>query len=213
MPGDLDAEIERLIACVERRGAVAAPIRAEEIVVADWVRFKCRYGCKGYAKHLSCPPYSPTPEETRRMVANYETALLLRFDGDPAHPDLRPEDVPEDFHPFFHDLIVWVNGTVHALEKVAFYDGFYKAFGFGAYPCIYCETCIPEECGGTVDPSMKRFCRHADVMRPSMEAAGMDVFATARAAGWNFSPIPCENMVYGRILHGRITSIGLVLLE
>jgi hypothetical protein len=29
-----------------------------------------------------------------------------------------------------------VNGTVHALEKVAFFDGYYKAFGFGAYPCI-----------------------------------------------------------------------------
>jgi len=209
----LKAEIEKLTRCAEGRGAAAAPIRASEVVVADWVGFKCRYGCKGYGKHLSCPPYAPTPDETRRMLAGYETGLLLRFDGDPAHPDLGPGDIPDDFHPFFRDLIVWVNGTVHALEKVAFFDGYYKAFGFGAYPCIFCETCIPEETGGPVDAAAKRFCRHADVMRPSMEAAGMDVFATARSVGWPLSTIPCENMAYGKIVHGRITSVALVLIE
>jgi len=209
----LKAEIEKLTRLAERRGAVASPIRASDVVVADWVRFKCRYGCKGYGKHLSCPPYAPTPEETRRMVASYETGLLLRFDGDPAHPVLGPDDIPDDFHSFFRDLIVWVNGTVHALEKIAFFDGYYKAFGFGAYPCIFCETCIPEEIEGPLNETTKRFCRHADVMRPSMEAAGMDVFATARNAGWSLSTIPSENLGYGKILHGNIRSVGLILIE
>jgi len=213
MRDGLKAEIEKLVAIAGKRGAVATPIPAAAVVVADWVRYKCRFGCKGYGKHLSCPPYAPTPAETRQMVAGYRWGLLLRFDGDPAHPHLRPDQIPDDFHSFFRDLIIWVNGTVHAVEKVAFYDGFYKAFGFGAYPCIYCETCAPEEREGPVDESMRRFCRYPDLMRPSMEAAGMDVFATAQSVGWDLRVIPCENMAYGKIVHGDIRSVGLVLIE
>jgi predicted metal-binding protein len=212
---ELEVEIEKLTRLAEERNARATLVSPADIVVSQWVRFKCRFGCKGYGKHLSCPPYAPTVQETRKMVSEYDTGILLRFDGIPGHPDLTPEEIPLDFHPFFRDLILWVNGTVHFLEKTAFYDGFYKAFGFGAYPCIYCEHqhCVAEEQEGLVDESIRRLCRHADRVRPSMEAAGMDVFATARNCGWNLSTIPCKEMEYGKIVHGNITSIGLVLLE
>jgi hypothetical protein len=46
-----------------------------------------------------------------------------------------------------------------------------------------------------------------------MEAAGMDVFATAKKAGWDLSTIPCRDMEYGKIIHSNIVSIGLVLIE
>lgn len=215
MRDELKSEIKKLSQLAEERDAKTKVISTDDIVVADWVRFKCRFGCKGYGKHLSCPPYAPELEETRRMVTEYETGLLLRFDGIPGHPELKPEEIPFDFHPFFRDLILWVNGTVHFLEKMAFYDGFYKAFGFGAYPCIYCEHqhCVAEEQPGIVDESIRRMCRHMDMVRPSMEAAGMDVFATAQNAGWELRTIPCKDMEYGKIIHGKITSIGLVLLE
>ena len=62
--------------------------------------------------------------------------LLLWFEGVPGGGRSGPDDIPDDFHPWYRDLIRWVNGTVHLLEKTAFYDGFYKAFGFGGYPCI-----------------------------------------------------------------------------
>ena len=126
-----------------------------------------------------------------------------------------PDDIPDDFHPWYADLIRWVNGTVHELEKTAFYDGFYKAFGFGGYPCIWCEHqhCVAEEADGVVDESYRRKCRHMDLVRPSMEAAGIDVFATARNVGWELKPIPCKNMEYGKIVHSRIHSVGLVLIE
>ena len=52
-----------------------------------------------------------------------------------------------------------------------------------------------------------------DLVRPSMEAAGIDVFATARNVGWELKPIPCKNMEYGKIVHSRIHSVGLVLIE
>ncbi|MBP1928655.1 putative metal-binding protein [Methanolinea mesophila] len=209
----LEHEIGKLTGIASDRGVQVRAIPAKDVVIAEWVRFKCRFGCKGYAKHLSCPPYAPSPRETRAMVNEYQTAILLRFEGVPGHESFGPEDIPEDFHGFYRDLILWVNTTVHLLEKTAFYDGFYKAFGFGGYPCIYCEECIAEECEGVVDESSRRRCRHMDLVRPSMEAAGMDVFATAARAGWMLRTIPCKDLEYGKVVHGNITSIGLVLLE
>lgn len=215
MEPDLPAGIASLKTLACKRGAAAKEITPGDIVVSEWVRFKCRYGCKGYGKHLGCPPYAPSPEVTRRMVDEYSTGLLLWFDGVPGHAEFGPDDIPDDFHPWYADLIRWVNGTVHELEKTAFYDGFYKAFGFGGYPCIWCEHqhCVAEEADGIVDESIRRKCRHMDLVRPSMEAAGIDVFATARNIGWELSTIPCKNREYGKIVHSRIHSVGLILIE
>ena len=148
---DISAEIEKLTEIACGKGVEVQIITPEKIVISQWVRFKCRYGCKGYGKHFGCPPYAPSPDETRRMVDEYSTGLLLRFDGVPGRGTFGPEDIPDDFHDWFRDLILWVNGTVHMLEKTAFYDGFYKAFGFGGYPCIYCEHqhCVAEEATGS----------------------------------------------------------------
>jgi hypothetical protein len=52
-----------------------------------------------------------------------------------------------------------------------------------------------------------------DLVRPSMEASGIDVFATAKSVGWELSTIPCRDMEYGKVMHSNIVSIGLVLLE
>ena len=55
------AEIESIKAQARKKGAIAKEISPDDIVVSPWVRFKCRYGCKGYGKHLGCPLYAPTP--------------------------------------------------------------------------------------------------------------------------------------------------------
>ncbi len=58
-------------------------------------------------------------------------------------------------------------------EKTAFKAGFYKAFAYWAGPCSLCTECKmpepPQQCTAT---------------RPSMESAGMDVFATVRRQGY-----------------------------
>ncbi len=65
------------------------------------------------------------------------------------------------------------------LEREAFLAGYYKAFGLGAGPCELCrEACAFEE-----------GCRHAERARPSMEACGIDVFATARANGFRIDVV------------------------
>jgi predicted metal-binding protein len=105
-------------------GAVEAKvIRAETVVTAPWVRMKCRYGCGGWGSNLCCPPHSPTPEETAKVVACYQRALLIHCEA-----GVRPTPL------------------VTALEREIFLAGFYKALGFGAGPCRLCRTCNLEGC-------------------------------------------------------------------
>ena len=178
-------------------------ISADKIVVADWVRLKCRYGCRAYGKHLCCPPYAPAPEEMRRVVGEYEIAILARFEAAPG-----PGDDPKHLHHYLWNSISHLHKTVYELEKKAFLSGYYKALGFYAMPCTMCETCVIEEKlfkGEEISPLDPLRCRHKDLMRPSMEACGVDVFKTLENAG--YSP---------RVLKSYRESLalfGMVLLE
>ena len=63
-----------------------------------------------------------------------------------------------------------------------------------------------------MDISLKRACRHAERVRTSMEAVGVDVFATVRKLGLPIEVIPCEGNVYGMITHTNLNSYGLLLV-
>ncbi len=72
-----------------------------------------------------------------------------------------------------------MRNIARTLEHKAFLAGYYKAFAFVCGPCWLCKTCaIAKQKRGKVAA-----CKHPDLARPAMEAAGIDVFATARAAG------------------------------
>jgi predicted metal-binding protein len=80
---------------------------------------------------------------------------------------------------------------VVVLERAAFLAGFYKAFAFGEGPCRLCEGCNLER------------CIHAQQARPSMEACGIDVFATARGNGFPIEVVTdreCDQNYYGLVL-------------
>ena len=64
-------------------------------------------------------------------------------------------------------------GTSLAVDVAAglFRRGYYKALAFGTGPCRLCAKCTPESC-----PQPWKTA-------PSMEACGVDVFATVRNAG------------------------------
>ncbi len=80
------------------------------------------------------------------------------------------------------------------LEKTAFLEGFFKAFVFGAGPCPVCPAC-PDT----------GICRHPDQARPAMEASGIDVYTTARNAGFSLTPVQAKN--------NHVKYIGLLVLE
>jgi predicted metal-binding protein len=63
--------------------SATALLQPGQVVTAEWVRWKCLYGCPVAGRCLTCPPHSPTPQETRRLLDAYERVLLLRFDVRP----------------------------------------------------------------------------------------------------------------------------------
>ena len=59
------------------------------------------------------------------------------------------------------------------IERQAFLKGYYKAFAMASGPCDLCNEC-----------DLEGDCNHPSQARPSMEACGIDVFQTARDAGF-----------------------------
>jgi predicted metal-binding protein len=159
--------VKRACALGAKEAKIISP---QQVFTAEWVRRKCQFGCDGYNEHLTCPPYSPTPQETRRMLDEYTTAILI------------------------HSSEGWVDikAIVYTLEREAFLSGYYKAFGMGSGPCNLCETC-----------DLKKGCKHTDQARPSMEACGIDVYRTARTAGYPIEVVrdsTCHQNYYGLLL-------------
>lgn len=91
--------------------------------------------------------------------------------------------------------LVSTTKIVVEMERKIFLDGYYKAFGFGAGPCKLCEEC---DIGN---------CRHPAEARPSMEACGIDVFATIKANGFPIGVLKDKNG------EDKINCYGLVLVE
>ena len=150
-------------------GAIKAKIiKAEDVIVADWVRLKCQYGCGGYGKRLTCPPYSPTPTETRKVIAGYRRAILLKF-----RSCQESDDQPAiNIHKFITEM-----------ERDLFLSGYYAAFGMACGPCDLCTQCNLKE------------CQEPDLARPSMEACGIDVYATARKAGFKIEVLTRRDQI------------------
>jgi predicted metal-binding protein len=131
-------------------------IHPSSVVTAAWVRLKCQFGCAGYDHSYCCPPHTPTPDETRKILDAYNRALLFHIET------LSSKD--REKRKKFHQMLIDLEGDM-------FKDGYYKAFVFLAGPCNLCK-----ECGKVTGTS----CNHGDKVRPSMEACGIDVFQTAR---------------------------------
>ena len=151
---------------------VVSFINPHEVVVGNWVRLKCQFGCPSYAKKLSCPPYSPTPEDTRKVLDEYSRAYLIGYKGSTIFSKYNAVDIKE----LFPKVLKNIRKSLFELEKHAFLSGYYKSFVYGfCGPCTICDTCVIEE--GILT------CKYATESRPSMEASGIDVFKTVENAG------------------------------
>lgn len=52
----------------------------DNVIVEDWVRFHCMFGCPSYGNTGTCPPALPPVAECRAMVKSYKKAVIMRFD-------------------------------------------------------------------------------------------------------------------------------------
>jgi predicted metal-binding protein len=62
---------------VELGAEKAKIIDTETVVVAEWVRWKCLYGCPLYAKDPFHPPVAPDAESSKKVLGEYTKAILL----------------------------------------------------------------------------------------------------------------------------------------
>ena len=97
---DIEMDIETLLRNLKRIHPDFKLISVDKVKIGEWSRWKCRYGCKAFGKHLNCPPYVPSPEETRRLIMCYERAIVARFDAKP-----NKGVPPSHIHHFLWDAI------------------------------------------------------------------------------------------------------------
>jgi len=179
---------EKLIDVALSRGATSAKvIPIEAISVNDWVRQKCEFGCTQYGKKYTCPPYVQPPKQTRKILKEYNKALIIKF-GE------------------IKDRMEWrgIQKLMAELEREAFLSGLYKAFAYGAGTCKLCDNCSADQVQSPTQFD-KRECANRRIARPSMEGVGIDVYQTAKNSGYDLKVVPKEDMCF--------TSFCLLLLE
>ena len=142
-------------------------IGTKDIAVAEWVRLKCKYGCKNYGKSWCCPPETPAPEQTKALINEYDKALLLCG-------SIRNTHFYKDNHQKRRKQVYLWKATV-AVERKLFLSGYYKAFAMVSESCALCKECLyPKECKFPTD------------RRPSIESLSIDVFQTLKNIGKKF---------------------------
>ena len=169
--------------------ADAKVIRTKDIVVENRVTLKCRAGCIGYGKKLTCPPHVPTPDEFRKILVEYRYALLVKFLSQAtAEPDVicsiyrnwldpaAPVDKKEKAAQFWKDSFASTQmfaPLMLELERLAFNAGNPFALAFVNGSCRLCETCNVKA-GICIHPTQARIPEHA---------VGINMVKTAENAG------------------------------
>ncbi len=189
-PSDLSEKFSFLAEKARSLGAADAKIiPASEIIVENRVALKCRAGCISYGKKLTCPPYVPTPDEFRKILAEYNAALLVKFISPAsADPDVicsiyrfwldpsAPSEKKDKAETFWKDHF---SGTgsfapmMLELERTAFNAGYPLALAFINGSCRLCETCNVKA-GVCIHPTQARIPEHA---------VGVNMVKTAEKAG------------------------------
>ena len=169
-------EFDFLLEEAKKLGALEAKIiGSNKVVVEDRVLLKCRTGCDSYGKKFVCPPFTPTPDEFRKMLKEYHKVLIVKFPADAeAEEDVGrslqknqcspaiPPDLRERTNKFWD---VWgadkrrILLAMLELEKAAFNRGFTLVFALTAGSCTLCEKCNMD--GSCTHPTMARYAEHA----------------------------------------------------
>ena len=137
-------------------------IGPKDVVVANWVRMKCTFGCPTYGKCASCPPNLPSVAECRDLFDEYTDIAIFHFSIEIDNADER------------HNIMTEIDRKLLGLEQEVFLSGSVKAFLLFAGSCHLCNECT----------SAREDCKHPNLSRPTSEALGVDVFSTARSAGY-----------------------------
>jgi predicted metal-binding protein len=137
-------------------------IDPEDIIVSEWVRMKCTFGCEGYGRNAACPPNVPAVSECRQFFKEYGTAVVFHFE--------KTVEQPEDRHAWSRE----VNQGLVELEREIFLSGYRKAFLLPMDSCGICAECV----------GIRAECKRPRLGRPAPESMAVDVFATVKQYGY-----------------------------
>lgn len=182
-------EFDFLLEEAQRLGALEAKIISpDKVVIEDRVLLKCRTGCDSYGKKFVCPPFTPTPNEFRKMLKEYRKVLIVKFPTEAeaeedvgrslqknqCSPEI-PPDLRERTNKFWE---VWSGDkrrillAMLELEKDAFNRGYTLALSLTAGSCTLCAKC-----------NMEATCTHPTMARYPEHALGVNVKKTLKNAG------------------------------
>jgi len=137
-------------------------IDPKEIVIGQWVRVKCMFGCGNYGKRACCPPNMPSVSECRQFFNEYVSGVIFHF--------VKAVDKPADRHAWARE----VNQRLLSVEREVFLMDYPKAFFL---PMSHCSIC--EECAKVLED-----CKNPKSARPAPEGMAVDVYTTARKYGF-----------------------------
>ncbi len=137
------------------------PFSIHDIVTAQWVNLKCRYGCSQYNANWSCPPATPDLYEARTILSEYSTALLLVGSQN-------RNDFYKDSNRNRTDQVKYWKGIV-SLERLLFLKGYDKAISLVSGACSLCKKCAYPDA-----------CRFPMEKRPTVESFCIDLFGTLK---------------------------------
>ncbi len=151
-------------------------IDPKAILVAEWVRMKCTFGCGEFGRNASCPPSVPPVEQCRNFFQEYTRGAVFHFE--------KAVDAPEDRHEWTRG----VNTALLGLERSVFVAGYEKAFLLFMDSCGMCN-----KCAGT-----RGECYNPRSARPTPEAMAVDVFSTVRKIGYALEVLADYRQVMNR---------------
>jgi len=185
-PSKLTLDIEKLSRKAIELGAVKArPIAASNVILDPRVRLKCSIPlCDSYGRNRMCPPNIISVDEFAKALSRYHSGLLVQFQMEYGEAEIKKKFRGRSLGALHQDSAYVdkmtegmrdMSLTLGKLEKEALYMGHRFAVALSGGCCRLCEECVGP------DPTAK--CRHPFQARPSIEAVGIDVVATAEKAG------------------------------
>ena len=141
-------------------------INPKEIVVAQWVRVKCTFGCGDYGLG-ACPPNTPSVSDCDSFFKEYESGLIIRLNKF-ADKNSYPSDWSRE-----------MTNKLLEIEREIFLTGFQKVFLLNQTCCTLCKDCS----GNRLD------CKDKMKSRPSPESFAVYVFKTVRNAGMEINVV------------------------
>jgi predicted metal-binding protein len=154
-------------------------------VIDPRVRLKCSIPlCESYGHNRMCPPNIISVEEFAKALSRYRFGLLIQFEMEWGEDEIRKRFEGKSLEVLHRDggyvdkmteVMRQMSEVLSKLEKEALYMGYRFAAALSGGCCRLCDECI--------GPDPKDTCRHPFQARPSIEAVGIDVIATAKNAG------------------------------